>query len=126
MKKVSVLMIIALLLSLCSCMTTYSVFSDDLATLDYDDGVTEIHVTLTQEETAFLRSVIDDADFGLGGASCGFSEEISFTVDGTTYQVAQDTCPIIRKGFLDATVSERDIDEIHSLFEDYGGYLPCI
>ncbi len=67
MKKVSVLMIIALLLSLCSCMTTYSVFSDDLATLDYDDGVNEIHVTLTQEETAFLRSVIDDADFGLGG-----------------------------------------------------------
>ena len=112
-------------------MTGCSAAASTEATLTFICNDENISVTLTAEETARLAEILSrkKAEPLFGGVpSCGFTADVSITVSGTKYAIACDTCNSIRNcaTLRCYTVKERDMAYIHALFENYGGYFPCI
>ena len=90
----------------------------------------DIHVKLEGEEAQKVAQILDNKVYDLffGIPACGFDKDVSIRVNGRIYAIARDTC----NNGLDYgnlrffSVSEQDMEYIHSLFEKYGGYFPCI
>ena len=99
-------------------------------TLTFWYGETNITLELPQEEAARVREILErrEAEPFSGIPSCGFTPDISLTVDNRIFCLACDTCNILREGVAGAfcTISREDMDYLHTLFEQYGGYFPCI
>jgi hypothetical protein len=131
MKRVfCILLALVMVALLCGCGRT-RVSSGAQVTLNFVYADQDIHMVLPEEEAARVIEILDGKAYdpiGSGTPSCGFSKDISLSVDGHVYAIARDTCA----GFQDmgnlryATISQEQIGYIHSLFEKYGGYFPCI
>lgn len=131
MKRIfCILLALTMVAALCGCART-RVSSGAQVTLNFVYADQDIHVVLPEEEAARVIEILDGKSYdpiGSGTPSCGFSKDISLSVDGHIYAIARDTCA----GFQDmgnlrcATVSTDEISYIHSLFRQYGGYFPCI
>ena len=99
--------------------------------LSFDNMGENIQVTLTVDEAARVIDILDGNTYApafTGVPACGFSEDISLTVGGRIYAIARDTCSTVKDCGKDKYFSTRD-DEmtyIHTLFDKYGGYFPCV
>ena len=125
----TVLFLIALV-SLCACSRANDEYNNNvvLTFISYDKN---IKTTLPDEEALEVIRILDKKEYDLisaGVPSCGFDKNISLTVGNSTYAIACDTCNSILdcKRFRFFSVGEEDLAYIHSLFEKYGGYFPCI
>ena len=126
----AVLMILVLLISICGCSKT-SVSSNADVTLSFVYGDDNIRVTLEDDEAEKVIDILNGNDyhpFSSGVPSCGFDKNISLQVSMRTFAIACDTCNCIQDlgnlRYFD--IPQEDMDYIHSLFEKYGGYFPCI
>ncbi len=132
MKRLLILMLLlSCLLALSGCRET-KIKEDANVTLHfccYDNNIVQ---ELTAEESAKVIEILNgntyDNIYISGVPSCGFSKEVSFEIGGRFYAVAMDTCNNMQDcgtlRFFD--ISEEGMDYIHTLFEKYGGYFPCI
>ena len=125
-----VLMILVVLVSICGCSKT-SVNKNSDVTLTFIYGEENISVTLEDDEAGKVVNILNGnnyAPFSSGVPSCGFDKNISLKVCGQTFAIACDTCNSIQDlgnlRYFD--ISQEDMDYIHSLFEKYGGYFPCV
>lgn len=130
MKKVICsLMLIFVVFALCGCSQT-SLDKNAPVTLTFIYGEENITVQLPDEEAAKVIEILDgnSYDSSFGAPSCGFDKNISIKVADQVFAIARDTCKYVQD--LDNlkyfNVSQEDIEYIHSLFEKYGGYFPCI
>lgn len=94
-------------------------------------GDQNINVALSDDEAEKIIDILDGNTYdpvSAGIPSCGFSKNISLKVGNRVYAVARDTCNTIQDlgNSRYFSVSYEDIQYIHSLFERYGGYFPCI
>ena len=126
----AVLMILVLLISICGCSKT-SVSNNADVTLSFVYGDDNIRVTLEDDEAEKVIDILNGNDynpFSSGVPSCGFDKNISLQVSGRIFAIACDTCNCIQDlgnlRYFD--ISKEDMEYIHSLFEKYGGYFPCI
>ena len=131
MKKLSIMLVFMLLLSLCLAgCTRVSVSSKKPGELvfSFPERDVDIHQILTQEETDALAAIVNGKSMSFENSSCGFYRDVCFIIDGTRFCPACDTCNGIRVyGIgMEITVSQEDIQFIHDLFEKYGGEFPCI
>ena len=129
-RLLSVFCIIVLMIFACGCEKTSVNTSADV-TLRFVYGDEDIRVTLEDDEAKRVIDILDENDYypaGTGILSCGFDKNISLKVGGRTFAIACDTCNcILDLGNLKCfDIPQEDIDYIHSLFEKYGGYFPCI
>ena len=125
-----ILIILTIALLLYSCGKTNTGNSDDVI-LTFDCDGENIQATLTEEEAARVIDILDGNTYApafTGVPACGFSEDISLTVGGRIYAIAQDTCSTVKDCGKDKYFSIRDQEAayIHILFEKYGGYFPCV
>ena len=126
----AVLMILVLLISICGC-SKISVSNNADVTLSFVYGDDNIRVTLEDDEAEKVIDILNGNDytpFSSGVPSCGFDKNISLKIGGRTFAIACDTCNCIQDlgnlRYFD--ISKEDMEYIHSLFEKYGGYFPCI
>ena len=126
----AVLMILVLLISICGCSKT-SVSNNADVTLSFVYGDDNIRVTLEDDEAEKVIDILNGNDYNpisSGTPSCGFDKSICLQVGGRVFAVACDTCNCIQDlgnlRYFD--IPKEDMDYIHSLFEKYGGYFPCI
>ena len=126
----AVLMILVLLISICGCSKT-NVSNNADVTLSFVYGDDNIHVTLEDDEAEKVIDILNGNDynpFSSGVPSCGFDKNISLQVSGRTFAIACDTCNTVQDlgnlRYFD--IPPEDMDYIHSLFQKYGGYFPCI
>ncbi len=131
MKRVCALFVLlSLMLSLYACAETSVDENADVA-LTFEYGAENICVELDEAEASKVIAILNgktyDSIFS-GVPSCGFSENISLKVGNQTFAIACDTCSYIQDlGNLKFfSVPKEDMNYIHSLFEAYGGYFPCI
>lgn len=130
MKRLLCIGVVILMLTAgCGCAKT-SVGANSEVTLTFIYGGKDIHTALSDEEAEKVIAILDGNIYdpvSAGVPSCGFDKDISFTVDGRVYAIACDTCNCIQdlgnEKFF--TVSEEEIEYIHTLFEHYGGSFPC-
>ena len=125
-----ILMILTLMFSMCACYQT-SISKNADVTLTFIRGDANISVLL---EDGAAKKVIDILDQNKytpilsGVPSCGFDKNVSLKVGNRVFAIACDTCNCIQDlgnlRYFD--IPQADMDYIHSLFEEYGGYFPCI
>ena len=131
MKRVfAMLIIFALLLSVCGCAKTSADTSADV-TLTFIYGGESIRVTLEGEEAKKVSGLLDGNEYDsvfFGAPSCGFDQSISFQVGNRVFAIARDTCNHIQDlgNLRYFAIPQDDMDYIHALFEKYGGYFPCV
>ncbi len=131
MKRViSILFILAIILSLCAC-SKVKINSDSDVTLAFIYGDKNINTTLTKEESEKVIDILDGSSYSprfSGTPSCGFSKDISLKVGGKIFAIANDTCNQVKdmKNLKFFSIPKEDMDYIHSLFESYGGHFPCV
>ena len=126
----AVLMVLVVLVSICGCTKT-SVNKNADVTLSFVYGDDNIRVTLEDDEAEKVIDILDGNDYdpiSSGIPSCGFDKNISLKIGGRTFAIARNTCNCIldlgKLRFFD--ISKEDMEYIHSLFEKYGGYFPCV
>ena len=129
-RLLTVLIILVILFSLCSCSKT-SVSKNSEVTLTFIYGEKNIRVTLEDDEAEKVIDILNGNNYdpiSSGVPSCGFDKNISLQIGGRTFAIACDTCNCIQDlgnlRYFD--ISKEDMEYIHSLFEKYGGYFPCI
>ena len=125
-----VLMILVVLVSICGCSKT-SVNKNSDVTLTFIYGEENISVTLEDDEARKVVNILNGNNydpFSFSVPSCGFDKDISLKVGGRTFAIACDTCNCIQDfgnlRYFD--IPKEDMEYIHSLFEKYGGYFPCV
>ena len=126
-----------LLFSLCAC-TKSDTKNDTTTNIKIDEGVElifkkydqNIQTLLPDEEAEKVICILDDKSYdpNYGIPSCSFDKDVSLKVGDSIYAIAQDTCNIIqdRNKLRYFSVTDDEMEYIHSLFEKYGGYFPCI
>ena len=129
-RLLTVLIILVVLFSLCSCSET-SVSKNSEVTLTFIYGEKNIRVTLEDDEAEKVINILNGNNYdpvSFGVPSCGFDKNISLKIGGRTFAIACDTCNCIQDlgnlRYFD--IPKEDLEYIHSLFEKYGGYFPCI
>ena len=119
-----------MLLACCGCQTNVSKNADVTLIFIYEDE--NIHVTLTDDEAAKVVEILDgnvyDPMVLFGYPSCGFSENVALKVGDRSFAIASDTCNCVWDlgNYLYFDIPKEDMAYIHSLFEKYGGYFPCV
>ena len=128
MKRIICLLaVLACLMMLCGCRET-KIKENAAVTLHFYDIVQELTAEESEKVIEILNGNTYKDVFTSGVPACGFSEEVSFEINGKFYCIAMDTCSRVR-GFGSLryfSVSEDGMDYIHALFEKYGGYFPCV
>lgn len=131
MRRLSgILLVLMVMLSICGCTKT-SVDKDADVTLTFVYGEENVRVILDEEESERVIAIFDGKSYDpitYGVPSCGFDKNISLTVGNRVFAIACDTCNCIQDlgnlRYFD--IPQEDISYIHSLFEKYGGYFPCV
>lgn len=125
------LLILVIMLSLYACSKT-RVDDNATVTLIFIYEEENINVTLTDDEAAKVIDILDgntyDPSVLIGYPSCGFHENVALMVGTRRFAIASDTCNCIqdRSNYLYFDIPKEDMAYIHSLFEKYGGYFPCV
>ena len=126
----AVLMVLVVLVSICGCTKT-SVNKNADVTLSFVYGEDNISVTLEDDEAEKVVNILNGNyydPFSFVVPSCGFDKNISLKVGGRTFAIACDTCNSIQDlgnlRYFD--IPQEDMEYIHSLFQKYGGYFPCV
>ena len=126
-----ILLILVIVFSLYACSKTRVAADQDVTLLFiYEDK--NITATLTDEEAAKVIEILNgntyDPLFLIGYPSCGFWNTVALKVGDRTFSIASDTCNCIRDlgNLMYFDIPEEDMAYIHSLFEKYGGYFPCV
>ena len=127
----TIVLVLALMLPLCGCAQT-NVSKSASVTLKFIHGEANITATLTDEEAAKVVDIMDGKRYDpfdpLLVPACGYDPDISLQVNSRVFAIACDTCNSVQDlgnlRYFD--IPEADMDYIHSLFEKYGGYFPCI
>ena len=125
-----VLMILVVLVSFCGCSKTNASKNSDV-TLTFIYGEENISITLEDDEAEKVIDILDGNNYDpifFGVPSCGFDENISLSVGGRTFAIACDTCNTVQDlgNLRYFNIPNEDMEYIHSLFEKYGGYFPCV
>lgn len=130
MKKLLAIFVVLLLAaSVCGCSQT-SVDKNADVTLTFIYGDANINVTLEKAEAARVIGILDGKNYTspLAATSCGFDENISLKVGNRVFAIACDTCNCVQDmgNLRQFDIPIEDMDYIHTLFEKYGGYFPCV
>lgn len=126
----AIVFFLAVMLSICGCSQTRVTKGSDV-TLTFIYGEENIRVVLDDEEAEKVIAILDGNRYDSitsGVPSCGFDRNISLTVGNRVFAIACDTCNCVQDlgnlKYFD--ISQADMAYIHSLFEEYGGYFPCV
>ena len=131
MKRLLVIfLILTLSVSLFGCDRTRLTAGSEV-TLIFINSEKDIRVTLPEEEAEKVIDILNGNDynpFSSGVPSCGFDKNISLQVSGRTFAIACDTCNTVQDlgNLRYFNIPNEDMEYIHSLFEKYGGYFPCV
>ena len=127
---VAVLMFFVVIVSISGCSKT-SVNKNSDVTLTFIYGEENVSVTLEDDEGKKVVDILNGNHYTpitAGVPSCGFDKNISLKVGNRVFAIACDTCNYIQDlgnlKYFD--ISQEDMEYIHTLFEKYGGYFPCV
>ena len=131
MKKLLAIVVVLLIAaSVCGCTQT-SVDKNADVTLTFIYGDANIDAALEKEEAARVIQILDGKNYISvidGTPKCGFDENISLKVGNRVFAIACDTCNCVQDmgnlRYFD--IPQEDMEYIHTLFEKYGGYFPCV
>ena len=131
MKRLAgVFLAIIILISMCGCAKT-KVMQQSNATLTYISETKNIQVELETDEAEKIAEILNgniyEPNFA-GEPSCSFDKNVSISIDNQVFAIAQDTCNYLKdlQNLKYFSISQEDMEYIHSIFEKHGGCFPCV
>ena len=126
----SLILILTVLLCVCGCSRT-NLSSGAKVELTFIYGDQSIETLLPEAEAQEVIRILDGRAYdpvSWGIPSCGFDEDVSLKVGGRVFAIACDTCNCVQDmgSFRYFDIPQEDMDYIHTLFEKYGGFFPCV
>ena len=120
-----------LLFSLTAC-SRVSIDGSSGGTVKYQVGTTRFTDDLTEDEVADVAKILNGksaySSTVIGTPSCGYSFDVSITIDGSTYALAMDKCTTVKLMekdlYIDITNDERNV--LEQIFISRGGEFPCV
>lgn len=131
MKKLLAIILSAiLLLSVAGCGQTQMQINDpSQATLKFIYADKEIVQVLDADDTAKIVEMFSGKALdGNSTPSCGFDDDISITFGNQVFAIACDDCAVVKdcKSNKYFDITSEDKEYLVSLFEEYGGFFPCV
>ena len=125
-KALCILLVILLLIGCTGCAAAISHPIGTAVRICYDRENVSFDLELPQEEASVVLSVLNgkrrNLDMTVTGAACGFGREQCFSIDGSTYCLAQDTCGVIweegTKNYYNISMQERE--QLEEIFQAHG------
>lgn len=127
-KNLASFLLVILLLSAAGCAQT-KISDSSRATLKFIYADKEIVQVLDADNTARIAEMFSDKALDGGSTpSCGFDENISITFGNQIFAIACDDCAVVKdctsNKYFDITNAGKAY--LVSLFEEYGGFFPCV
>lgn len=129
-RAIAVLCILATMLLVCGCGKT-GVSKNADVTLTFLAGENDIQVTLPDDQAEEVRKIFDGNLYYpiiSGVPACGFQKEVSVRVGSRIFAIACDMCNVVQDlgnlRYFD--IPREDMEYIRTLFEQHGGYFPCV
>lgn len=112
---------------LCGCSRGNSSESDT-AMGKFVYGDKNISVIISEEDAAVLSEIFQGKLLYSDSLSCGFTENVSVSLDGQTYCIANDNCGIVYIIEKDRyfNIDDEENETLRSLLEEYGFSFPCV
>ncbi len=134
MKKLIVLFLAAALsASLAAC----SLFAQKVSVKDPKKGTARFETTsgeilnseISSDDLSKIAALFDGKEiYRYIQPSCGFSLDVSVTIDGKTFCIGCDTCGTVQ--YFEAlgyfNLNEAEKLELYSILDNYGFHFPCI
>ena len=126
-KILAVLLVIVLLCSLSACGAV-TIDKDGSGTITYSCNGTAFTEALSRDETALVAEILNGKTEHSDDPSCGFTEDISITIDGATFALACDGCGIVKDCATGnyISISESERSRLEELFTSRGGSFPYV
>lgn len=129
-RLLAIFVILSIMVAVCGCSKT-SVSEGADVTLTFIYGDKNISVTLEDSEAEKVIDILSGNNYDpilSGIPSCGFDKNVSLKVGGHVFAIACDSCNSVQDlgNLRYFSISQEDMEYIHSLFEKHGGYFPCI
>lgn len=106
--------------------------SDATVILNYSNNQTHFSRPVNQkEEKEKIISILNDKkchnSVFVGELSCGFSENVSITINNEIYEIACDNCPyiLVKSTGKYLFLTDEEAKTIRGIFLNYGGIFPC-
>ncbi len=113
--------------------STIELDSADTGKVTYVNEYTGVSFTdtLTDKEMELVVSVLNgktQKSLISGASSCGFSKDISVTINGVIFGLARDKCGVLLNynDMCYVYISDEERELIESVFKSRGGEFPCI
>lgn len=140
LKRITVVIILAVTLVLCAIIVFLVVnsfrldtdrYSRAVAIFEYEDS--NIHEGIIKSDCEDIARLLENKQLHKGKDTCGFSDVISVVFktendERMTFCIARDTCGVIYIKELDRYIhlSNDEMKKLRSILDDYGMYFPCI
>ena len=129
-KLIAFMLVLLMVISMMGC-GRISLDSDATGTVTYRFGDVSFEESLTPAEVKAVVEILNGKeqynDF-LGTPSCGFSTDISITIDGVCFAIARDKCGTVKNcangNYID--ISDEERQTLETIFTSHGGRFPCI
>ena len=84
--------------------------------------------TLSEDDLGKIKELFDGKHLYSDEPSCGFTENVSITMDEETFYIACDSCPIIYWKNKDKyfKLSDSEYTELTQILDSYGFVFPCV
>lgn len=99
----------------------------DSGTVRFHAGEKNIDATLSAADLQTVLGIFEGKSMSKGMPSCGFTPDVAICLNGTSYCIANDTCPYIfvQESLRYFKLSEEENQTLRTLMERYGCSFPC-
>ncbi len=130
-RLLSALICIMLLMSFVGCSDkNINISSNSSGKATFKTEKINVEKELSKEDVRTIAKIFDGketyTDTVGGTASCGFSTDVSVTIDGKTYCFAMDGCFTVRTDLSYFDLSLEENNQLKAILKEYGFYFPCV
>ena len=127
-KIILIMLVLVLAVPFCGCGNTHRLENPGYAVITYSYGEIYFREEMYGNDVDAVVSVLSGKREYEDNPACGFSEDISISINGNTYALACDSCGVVKNcttgKYIFISDSERDV--LEELFASRGGKFPCV
>ena len=130
---IAVILLCILVTGLCACgVVRLSANAQGIVTYHNEHTCVSFSERLTKQEEETVVGILNgkkqESAIFSGVPSCGFSPDISITIDGVTFALAMDKCGVLQNcsTMQYIYISDAERETIEAIFTSRGGTFPCV
>lgn len=115
------------LILLCGC-SSLKIDDNSIGSVKFIYGDAHIEKELSKEDAKTITEMFDGKTLKSDNPSCGFTENVSVTIDGKCFWIACDQCGCVyfEQSLKYFNLNNEENEKLRGILETYGFTFPCI